>query len=1054
VRFRQIAKRITIAVFLIAVLTQMVLLSSGFTEAQKNSNLTSGINVTQSKDPTGCSVYVNTGGTWSYKRVSYSYSDSSDVTFSLNLTGYPFYNITNFPSFWSYEDISSSPISSPPTSKNIDANNYVYFTGVDTTTYTVYWHGNALYQPVRWKDDSFKYGWTDISGSGSIWYPWHPVLDIVRITPAQASGYGIEKSLSVNLGDYRYFLIRLRGQVQFSKIAVSVVSNGTEYYFYNYATVGSTDFVTWTYDTWKNINGTYLRDKTISKLRLYVSDGGYFVDVDFAMFCKSTPVAPITDNTTKYLNNSDFEAWIDGSTPNGWTLINATPTMESAIVYSGSRSLSCISAGWVAVKQAINISTRNLFLSFAYNYKSGTSYCAVTLYFSDGSQILYQVDNGFAVTETQLRKVILIPANRERWEFFATSLGQDALNKYDLNKVLTSIVINSQAGNIFFDNFKLFTSNIAFSGDTSNGSLTSINVQGTIRALDGLANLVSTKTSTIRLFDGVGWMEGRFTSGWKEHRWYYRDPNSSYLNTDGNRLSISIIGAADSGTSALKQFPTPLDPRVYKYVIVRVMGTSNAWFEVIVGDNYGRFYETVWVIAPSSYMVYAFAINSTGLHLLTDIRLCIRSSLWSNKTATVYYDFAMLSTSPSTSRNAGDGESVSASCSGANFSKNMPWSHTNTTYIISATDGLTADEACQVDYTVRRLRTHSIDQDGRNVAGATVKHFSSSLQTDAYGWTDGLILQQTNLKINATWQGALVNDTFNYNLTTLYNVLTVRCKIYNLKIIVKDLYGSPIDGCLISATLPNGTTIQATSNASGMAVFQTLPGSYKVTISYFGQTNSVEGDIPQASTVSIVFFGSLLGLALTVLWVSCLSSIVIVWRTGTLPLLVSKIKSSPRKLVTAGSRLFKAGYIFVRYPSRYAHLFIVNYPMIPLLLMLVPLISLIDLSVQVENFALAAFLFGLVGAFLSVFHWKILIYFKEEWKMCTSKSLTSYWYQCSENKATPFTINFIVFILAAMVFMLQENNAVANVTAVYAFYFLVIGVVFSFLDMLRTQNTH
>lgn len=599
----------------------------------------------------------------------------------------------------------------------------------------------------------------------------------------------------------------------------------------------------------------------------------------------------------------------------------------------------------------------------------------------------------------------------------------------------TALAINaSQTGKAFSDSGGC---NLTVYGDSSSGSLTSINVTGTVS--------VDVKNVTLKLFEGVGWRDGRFTSGWGENRFYYRDPASFSMSTDGDKLSMTITGA-DTAMSARTWFSTPIDPRTYKYVIVRVMGTSNARFEVLVRDNWGKIYETAWVNAPSSYGVRAFAINSTELHILTEIWLGIHCT--NDEPATVHYDFAMLSTSPSTSRNAGDGEDALSFVSGPSFSKSISWVHRNATYTISAYDEA-GNELGSINYVVRRLRTHCIDMDGGNVAGATVKYFSSSLQTDADGWTDGLIFQQTNLKVNATWRGALVNETFNYNLTSLYNVLTVRCKIYNLKIIVKDLYGSPIAGSLISATLPSGITIQVTSNASGMAVFQTLPGQYKAVISYLWQTTSIQGFMPQAPTVLITFFASLFSFALTFVWIGCVVGIFIVWRIGKLPLLVSKIKeSSPFK---AGHIFVRASYIFVRYPRRSAHLLAVNYPIVPLLLMFVPLVSLIGLNVPAESFSLAAFLFGLAGAFLSVFYWKMLIYFKEEWRMDASKSLMSYWHHCSENKAAPFTINFIVFILATMVFMLQRNTGAAEIIAVYAFYFLVLGVAFSFLDLLKVD---
>jgi len=78
---------------------------------------------------------------------------------------------------------------------------------------------------------------------------------------------------------------------------------------------------------------------------------------------------------------------------------------------------------------------------------------------------------------------------------------------------------------------------------------------------------------------------------------------------------------------------------------------------------------------------------------------------------------------------------------------------------------------------------------------------------------------------------------------------TINCLVYDLKVKVTDLYGLPVSGAIVTVTLPNGTTVTAQTNNEGIAIFIQVPrGSFTGTVSHLGQTDSVSGDVAQAST--------------------------------------------------------------------------------------------------------------------------------------------------------------------------------------------------------------
>jgi len=86
------------------------------------------------------------------------YNISHPSTYSLTLTGYTSYNVSDFPIHWSYENVTINNEIRPPSS--LDANSYILISNVSTKDeITMTWKATLLFGEVGWKDDSFRTGW-------------------------------------------------------------------------------------------------------------------------------------------------------------------------------------------------------------------------------------------------------------------------------------------------------------------------------------------------------------------------------------------------------------------------------------------------------------------------------------------------------------------------------------------------------------------------------------------------------------------------------------------------------------------------------------------------------------------------------------------------------------------------------------------------------------------------------------------------------------------------------------------------------------------------------
>jgi hypothetical protein len=205
------------------------------------------------------------------------------VTYQANLTaivaGLPSYNITGWPTHWSFESITPSPIG-----KYVDANKWINFTSSETETYSVKWTANMLYQPVGWKDDSFKEGWRV---TRSIHWEEEPQTstdgDVLTMTglfqEGIREGLVLEREVAnVSTDEYPYVVVRWRSTGTCASVLVTYDGNLTNVL---------KPELEWTVpvygqysDEWKVSIAKLAAGKAITSVRLYLDDYPSWTDLD------------------------------------------------------------------------------------------------------------------------------------------------------------------------------------------------------------------------------------------------------------------------------------------------------------------------------------------------------------------------------------------------------------------------------------------------------------------------------------------------------------------------------------------------------------------------------------------------------------------------------------------------------------------------------------------------------------------------------------------------------------------------------------------------------
>jgi len=93
-------------------------------------------------------------------QTAYDYLSKSEVDYHVTFSGHSSYNITDFPTYWTFSDLTISGLS-VQVSESSDVNTFVYVGEVDPNDeLRVTWKANEYYLNAGWKEDSFKSGWS------------------------------------------------------------------------------------------------------------------------------------------------------------------------------------------------------------------------------------------------------------------------------------------------------------------------------------------------------------------------------------------------------------------------------------------------------------------------------------------------------------------------------------------------------------------------------------------------------------------------------------------------------------------------------------------------------------------------------------------------------------------------------------------------------------------------------------------------------------------------------------------------------------------------------
>ncbi len=135
--------------------------------------------------------------------------------------------------------------------------------------------------------------------------------------------------------------------------------------------------------------------------------------------------------------------------------------------------------------------------------------------------------------------------------------------------------------------------------------------------------------------------------------------------------------------------------------------------------------------------------------------------------------------------------------------------------------------------------------------------------TSAY-WVDA----GTTIHVkDIVWQGVDVtpSEPLNYTVTSPANE-NIRLDIYYLTFHVSDVFGLPVSGAAVQATLSNGSTVAVESETNGTAPVGLVPsGQFIATVSYLGLPTVVTGDPSQGQNYAVTVLLSAPLLVLVVL---------------------------------------------------------------------------------------------------------------------------------------------------------------------------------------------
>jgi hypothetical protein len=171
-------------------------------------------------------------------QTQFNYFLKSEVTYNATLSGYSSYNVTDFPTNWTFDRLMVNGAAARFDSSS-DINTFVYIRGLNPSdTLEVFWKTNEHYPRAAWKEDSFKYGWQT-----------HPTYTGLNISPNIGSDgntlslsgdfsahyeeyqyYYYTKNASVATNDYPYILVRWKTTGPVAVVAVAYSDSPADQY--------------------------------------------------------------------------------------------------------------------------------------------------------------------------------------------------------------------------------------------------------------------------------------------------------------------------------------------------------------------------------------------------------------------------------------------------------------------------------------------------------------------------------------------------------------------------------------------------------------------------------------------------------------------------------------------------------------------------------------------------------------------------------------------------------------------------------------------------------
>jgi len=113
----------------------------------------------------GPNVKVSSDGGWfTDVQTEYKYFSKSSVKYLAKLSGHSSYNVTDYPAYWTFLDLTVDG-TSKRFDDSSDINTFIYVSGLGPeNAVEVVWQANDHYPNAGWKEDSFRSGWDTYPG--------------------------------------------------------------------------------------------------------------------------------------------------------------------------------------------------------------------------------------------------------------------------------------------------------------------------------------------------------------------------------------------------------------------------------------------------------------------------------------------------------------------------------------------------------------------------------------------------------------------------------------------------------------------------------------------------------------------------------------------------------------------------------------------------------------------------------------------------------------------------------------------------------------------------